>query len=39
MPVDTGIKCEKCGQSMVIKKGPRGPFLACSGYPKCKNTN
>jgi len=30
--------CEKCGKPMVIKQGQYGPFLACSGYPKCKNT-
>ncbi|MBI9083847.1 MAG: type I DNA topoisomerase [Desulfobacterales bacterium] len=30
--------CEKCGKSMVIKQGRFGPFLACSGYPGCKNT-
>ena len=30
--------CEKCGQPMVIKKGRYGGFLACSGYPECKNT-
>lgn len=30
--------CEKCGKPMVIKRGPRSPFLACSGYPDCKNT-
>jgi DNA topoisomerase-1 len=29
--------CEKCGSAMVVKRGRRGPFLACSGYPKCKN--
>lgn len=29
--------CEKCGKPMVMKKGRYGPFLACSGYPKCKN--
>lgn len=31
-------KCEKCGAEMVVKKGRFGTFLACSGYPKCKNT-
>jgi DNA topoisomerase-1 len=31
-------KCEKCGSDMVIKNGRNGKFLACSGYPKCKNT-
>jgi len=30
--------CEKCGAPMVIKSGRFGKFLACSGYPKCKNT-
>ena len=34
----TDIKCEKCGQPMVIKMGRFGKFLACSGYPGCKNT-
>jgi DNA topoisomerase-1 len=30
--------CEKCGKPMVIKRGRYGDFLACSGYPDCKNT-
>jgi DNA topoisomerase-1 len=30
-------KCEKCGKPMVIRSGKYGPFLACSGFPKCKN--
>jgi DNA topoisomerase-1 len=30
--------CEKCGKPMVIRWGKRGRFLACSGYPECKNT-
>ncbi len=30
--------CEKCGKPMVRKEGRYGPFLACSGYPECKNT-
>jgi len=30
--------CEKCGSPMVRKEGRFGPFLACSNYPKCKNT-
>ncbi len=30
--------CEKCGKPMVIKVGRYGKFLACSGYPECKNT-
>jgi DNA topoisomerase-1 len=34
---ETGFLCEKCGSPMVKKRGRRGEFLACSGYPKCKN--
>ena len=34
----TDIVCEKCGQQMVIKWGRHGHFLACPGYPTCKNT-
>ncbi|MEO8214610.1 MAG: type I DNA topoisomerase, partial [Myxococcales bacterium] len=30
--------CEKCGKGMVIKWGRNGHFLACSGYPDCRNT-
>ena len=30
--------CEKCGKPMVLKRGRYGSFLACSGYPECKNT-
>jgi len=30
--------CEKCGRPMVIKEGKFGEFLACSGFPECKNT-
>jgi len=30
--------CEKCGRPMVIKRSRFGEFLACSGYPECKNT-
>ncbi len=30
--------CDKCGKPMVVKRSFRGPFLACSGYPDCKNT-
>ncbi len=30
--------CEKCGSPMVLKQGRYGSFIACSGYPKCKNT-
>ncbi|MEW5723593.1 MAG: type I DNA topoisomerase [Thermodesulfobacteriota bacterium] len=34
----TAERCEKCGRPLVIKKGRYGPFLACTGYPDCKNT-
>lgn len=33
-----GEKCEKCGKPMLIKMGRFGEFMACSGYPDCKNT-
>ena len=33
----TDIPCEKCGRMMVIKTGRYGRFLACPGYPECKN--
>ena len=36
--VPTGVICDKCGASMVIKLGRHGQFLACSHYPECKNT-
>ena len=36
--VPTDIKCEACGKLMVIKWGRKGKFLACPGYPDCKNT-
>jgi DNA topoisomerase-1 len=38
MEEPTDQVCEKCGRSMVIKWGRFGKFLACSGYPECKNT-
>ncbi len=34
----SGEYCEICGRPMVIKHGKYGDFLACSGYPECKNT-
>ncbi|EDS76258.1 type I DNA topoisomerase [Clostridium massiliodielmoense] len=34
----TDVKCDKCGRNMVIKHGRFGDFLACPGYPECKNT-
>ena len=32
------VQCELCGRMMVIKYGPHGKFLACPGFPECKNT-
>ena len=34
----TDVVCELCGRNMVIKYGPHGKFLACPGFPECKNT-
>ncbi|WP_251547045.1 type I DNA topoisomerase [Pumilibacter intestinalis] len=34
---ETDVKCSKCGRTMVLKQGKFGPFLACPGYPECKN--
>ncbi len=34
----SGIKCDKCSAPMIIKWGRNGKFLACSNFPKCKNT-
>lgn len=34
----TDILCEECGRNMVIKYGPHGKFLACPGFPDCRNT-
>ena len=36
--VETEEICEKCGRKMLIRRGRYGAFLACSGYPECKNT-
>ena len=35
---ESDIECEECGRMMVIKWGRNGRFLACPGYPECKNT-
>ena len=32
------VVCEQCGRNMVIKYGPHGKFLACPGFPDCRNT-
>lgn len=34
----TDIICENCGRNMVVKYGPHGKFLACPGFPECRNT-
>ena len=34
----TDVECELCGRKMVIKYGPHGKFLACPGFPDCRNT-
>ena len=34
----TDLVCDKCGKPMVIKWGKHGSFVACTGYPECKNT-
>ena len=34
----TDVICELCGRNMVVKYGPHGKFLACPGFPECKNT-
>jgi DNA topoisomerase-1 len=38
-PKDTGLTCPKCGKkALVIRQGPRGEFVACSGFPRCRNS-
>lgn len=32
------VQCDQCGRMMVIKYGPHGKFLACPGFPECRNT-
>lgn len=34
----TDVICEECGRNMVVKYGPYGKFLACPGFPDCRNT-
>ena len=34
----TDVVCDSCGRNMVIKYGPHGKFLACPGFPDCRNT-
>ncbi|SIO08805.1 type I DNA topoisomerase [Halodesulfovibrio marinisediminis] len=37
--LETDLECSECGKPMMIKFGKAGTFLACSGYPDCKNTS
>jgi len=38
-PKDTGLICPKCNKKpLVIRQGPRGEFVACSGFPRCRNS-
>ena len=34
---ETDEVCEKCGSKMIVRNSRRGPFIACPGYPKCRN--
>jgi DNA topoisomerase-1 len=36
--VPTPIKCEKCGNTMILRDSKRGPFLGCSNFPRCRST-
>ena len=36
--VESDVLCDKCGRTMVVRTGRFGKFLACPGYPECKNT-
>lgn len=36
--IETDVVCEKCGRKMVVRSSKFGKFLACPGYPQCKNT-
>ena len=39
LPVEVSdVKCELCGRMMVVKQGRFGKFLACPGFPECRNT-
>ncbi|MEW6252139.1 MAG: type I DNA topoisomerase [Planctomycetota bacterium] len=37
-PIPTDIRCDECGELMLIRQGRRGRFLGCSAYPRCKAT-
>jgi DNA topoisomerase-1 len=36
-PEEAGVNCPKCGKAMLIRIGKRGKFIACSGFPRCRN--
>ncbi len=36
-PKEAGVNCPKCGKPMLIRTSARGEFLACSGFPRCRN--
>lgn len=36
---ESGVACAKCGRPMLIRVGKRGKFIACSGYPRCRNSH
>lgn len=39
LPVEVSdVRCERCGRLMVVKQGRYGKFLACPGFPECRNT-
>ncbi|MBK7403768.1 MAG: topoisomerase DNA-binding C4 zinc finger domain-containing protein [Phycisphaerales bacterium] len=35
-PIETDLECEKCGRPLNLRNGVRGPWLGCSGFPKCR---
>jgi ssDNA-binding Zn-finger/Zn-ribbon topoisomerase 1 len=37
-PIETDVKCDECGEKMLLRMGRTGRFLGCSAYPKCKKT-
>jgi DNA topoisomerase-1 len=37
-PAPTGLACPQCGKDLIVRRGRRGEFLGCSGYPRCKFT-
>ena len=36
--IPTEVPCKKCGKHMIIRSGPYGDFMACSGFPECRGT-